>query len=945
MERHKYRRKFLYFTLSLLLAGTTVLAAGYRDTAGHWAREEIDRWSSYGILEGYDSERFGPDDPISRGQMAAIVDRVLQYTLTDSKTFPDVNAAAWYAEPIGKASAHGVLNGYNDGTMRPDNSITQEEAIVMLNRAFSVGTKEQAENYAAASDWAKPEVYGMADALTGIEFNPTRPITRAEMVKILDNLVSRLCREPGRTSGAKERYTVITSSETVLENAEISGNVIISEQVGDGDVTIRNSKINGSLIVCGGGSNTVKLDNCEVKSVSMERQTGYARLLTSGGTKIGSVQVETKAKLDLNAGTVSQIEMKAADAELTVGKQAKVDALTVEKNATVAVEGTVVSAHVADGAGQTAFTGKGKLEKVTDDSSAARVETAGTSVTTVSGTKTTGSSSSSGSSSSGGGGSSSGGSSSRPPVKPDPKPEEPDPSPENPNPVDPAPVPVPLAVDHVECNDNGILKVHFNRATDTELDAAAFEVICPRGSAPEIRRVETTDRIVYYIHTSQYKDNDYQLNVTLPDSTRIEKIFTVKLESARITIAYADRLDDATAKLTYNSDAAGSFFHTLDALTETVPNDKPHAVPVEPEEMTAAQVKAGTKTAMQSNSNELTVTGLEKDTGYALYYCTEDTQGRTSLVHKVLIPSTPKVEQTVGVESAEPFLERPGADEFYYGFTIKLTSPTQNPLPVSAFTASCPSGNASLDRAVTTDNQTYRVYMPSGTLIYKNNHYNIQITLEDGTRVEARCYVDFKSPQVRCYAFEWKDANTVVAFVSSDEAGTLYYKVQPTVEGIGTVDGKSPADVYATGQTVEIAAGDNLITLTGENMGGQYLCMAAERTNAAGQVNRQEYLDYKQIDQYVEPDTPEEDAPAIIKITVLNKGNQPSMRIYLNKDPQEVSFELMSVTGTNGKILSSAQYDEDSIYLSLTNQTSLSDGEHTLTAIINDKYVTFTFTA
>ena len=67
------------------------------------------------------------------------------------------------------------------------------------------------------------------------------------------------------------------------------------------------------------------------------------------------------------------------------------------------------------------------------------------------------------------------------------------------------------------------------------------------------------------------------------------------------------------------------------------------------------------------------------------------------------------------------------------------------------------------------------------------------------------------------------------------------------------------------------------------------------------------------------------------------------MRIYLNRDPQEISWELMSVSGTVGKIASSIMREEDSIYLTLDNQTGLSDGEHTLVAVIDQQYVTYTF--
>jgi DNA-binding transcriptional ArsR family regulator len=51
-------------------------AASYTDTGTHWASSAIDKWSGLGVLQGYDG-KFRPNDPITRGEMAVIIDRII----------------------------------------------------------------------------------------------------------------------------------------------------------------------------------------------------------------------------------------------------------------------------------------------------------------------------------------------------------------------------------------------------------------------------------------------------------------------------------------------------------------------------------------------------------------------------------------------------------------------------------------------------------------------------------------------------------------------------------------------------------------------------------------------------------------------------------------------------------------------------------------------------
>lgn len=109
------------------------------DVKGHWAQADVDDMSSRLIILGVSEGQFQPDAPITRAEFAAILTRGLGIQgqpYTDG--FADVLAGGWQAEAIQAATEYGWIDGYGDGSFRPDQSITRQEAAVILARAAGV---------------------------------------------------------------------------------------------------------------------------------------------------------------------------------------------------------------------------------------------------------------------------------------------------------------------------------------------------------------------------------------------------------------------------------------------------------------------------------------------------------------------------------------------------------------------------------------------------------------------------------------------------------------------------------------------------------------------------------------------------------------------------------------------------------------------------------------
>ena len=112
----------------------------FADTEGHWAWELIASAYTYGILQGYSSTRFGPDDPITREQMARMI---WQANITGAEDLPHyempfadaADIAPWAREAVAHAKTAGIISGYPDGSFRPQAHSTRAEAVTMIARS------------------------------------------------------------------------------------------------------------------------------------------------------------------------------------------------------------------------------------------------------------------------------------------------------------------------------------------------------------------------------------------------------------------------------------------------------------------------------------------------------------------------------------------------------------------------------------------------------------------------------------------------------------------------------------------------------------------------------------------------------------------------------------------------------------------------------------------
>ena len=177
-----------------------------------WYSQSVYNAADHGFINGYSGTKlFGPNDPITRGQVATILfnmagnTKVTGFEGEYSKDhgyetgFSDVDGKMYYAQAIAWAKKAGVVNGA-DGKFRPDDAVTREEFVSMLAnyatlRGDDMTTSDsdlakfadasQVSGYAKANvAWAAKN--GYVNGQDG-SFYPARTITRAEVAAVADN--------------------------------------------------------------------------------------------------------------------------------------------------------------------------------------------------------------------------------------------------------------------------------------------------------------------------------------------------------------------------------------------------------------------------------------------------------------------------------------------------------------------------------------------------------------------------------------------------------------------------------------------------------------------------------------------------------------------------------------------------------------------------------------
>lgn len=182
----------------------------FTDVMHHWGKEAVNDMGSRMIVEGVGNGIFNPDRAVTRAEFAAIVVRGLGLRPENGETpFSDVKTEDWYNGAIRTAHAYGLINGFEDGTFHPNETITREQAMVILAKAMTItglkdslnaesldATLQMFQDETTVSSWARISAvdsvkYGLVQGRSQSLLAPKGKITRAEIATIMQRLLQK----------------------------------------------------------------------------------------------------------------------------------------------------------------------------------------------------------------------------------------------------------------------------------------------------------------------------------------------------------------------------------------------------------------------------------------------------------------------------------------------------------------------------------------------------------------------------------------------------------------------------------------------------------------------------------------------------------------------------------------------------------------------------------
>lgn len=181
----------------------------FADLAGHWAQTDLAFLAARLVVNGTGPEKFSPEDGVTRAEFAAMLVRALELPKAAVPAkFTDVVGGAWYAEAIERAFGAGLVTGLGTERFGPEEPITREQMAVMLVNAYRYATGKSEgdivltnelkfKDEGIVSEWARNEVrladaIGLLNGYPDDRFSPGNGATRAEAGVAVKRLIDKL---------------------------------------------------------------------------------------------------------------------------------------------------------------------------------------------------------------------------------------------------------------------------------------------------------------------------------------------------------------------------------------------------------------------------------------------------------------------------------------------------------------------------------------------------------------------------------------------------------------------------------------------------------------------------------------------------------------------------------------------------------------------------------
>lgn len=315
-SRRAFRRRAVSFLLALALAlglipGFPGGASG--EASAHWADPYLSQLVEWGFIRADQAEN--PDLALTRADFMAIVNRAYGYHEPGPTPFTDVSETDWYYDDVGIAYNARYINGTSPTTASPNSTLDRETATTILGRNMmlqeSAGEILDFTDARQISNWAQGTIKSSMEhyLVSGYDdgtFRPQRSVSWGEMAALISRTIGTPLQEAGDYSlGGVFGNVTVSSPGVTLRDTVISGDLYISGGVGLGGIKLENVTVLGRIIASGTGASeggaSILLRNVTADELLVDNlRDNEVSIRADGITEIGKTTVRTSAYIEDN---------------------------------------------------------------------------------------------------------------------------------------------------------------------------------------------------------------------------------------------------------------------------------------------------------------------------------------------------------------------------------------------------------------------------------------------------------------------------------------------------------------------------------------------------------------------------------------------------------------------------------------------------------------------
>jgi len=362
--------------ISMMATGLVSQAASFSDIGSHWAKSEIEYMVDNGVLNGYPNGTFKPEAPVTKAEFIKMMNFTFGLPVSSNN-----GSNAWYYQNFQTAAAYGYLTS----SANPDAALTRQEAAQLLanylgltaTRSFSFNDSSKISSVYASAVYACREA-GIFQGDNYGNFNPTNGITRAEASTVLKRIVGTFANNSAATVNASN--AAITKSNVSMYGAVISGDLLITEGAENGVTTLYNTTVYGTVKLKGAA--TLKLINSTIGTLETKTDGSVSYITATGTSVVRNTNLNSPANItnettsDAYGFNVINTATAAGTDNYLSGAFKTVNVNSANTDLNVAKNSVIEELNINTGASNTDVDGDGYAKQLNVSAAGAVIETA-----------------------------------------------------------------------------------------------------------------------------------------------------------------------------------------------------------------------------------------------------------------------------------------------------------------------------------------------------------------------------------------------------------------------------------------------------------------------------------------------------------------------------------------------------------------------------------------